>query len=147
MAEDAGDKKTEEQPDVKDGAKPVERIGVRELVGAAVVVIIALVISILASSRLNEHYTALREACENNLRDIQAAKEVYAASNEATPDAVPTEADLLPYLEESAAVAGCPAAEVPTVVFTDSYAINAITSDPVCRACPVDHSLSSSTNR
>jgi hypothetical protein len=147
MAKVAGDKKAEGKSDVKNGAKPVERIGCRELVGAAVIVGIALVISLLASSRIKEREAAVAQACRRNLRDIQAAKAQYAASADVPPDTVPTEADILQYLGEGPTVAGCPGSDKRDGLLTDSYAINAITSDPVCLICPVDHSLSSSTNR
>jgi hypothetical protein len=41
-----------------------------------------------------------RNACINNLRQIDAAKQEWALENDKTADAIPTEQDLLPYFKD-----------------------------------------------
>ena len=66
---------------------------------------------------------AERNACINNLRQIDAAKQQWALEKNKTVDAVPTEQDLLPYLKDGVFPA-CPSG--------GTYAINAVGEVPTC---------------
>lgn len=66
---------------------------------------------------------ARRDACINNLRMIDAAKQQWALENNKTADAVPTAADITPYFKNNA-MPGCPAGGV--------YSVNALTNLPTC---------------
>jgi hypothetical protein len=67
--------------------------------------------------------TSMHNACINNMRRIQAAKEEWAVENSKPADAVPAENDLTPYLENHQ-MPHCPAGGV--------YTIGAVTNNPTC---------------
>jgi regulator of replication initiation timing len=62
-------------------------------------------------------------ACINNLRQIDAAKQEWALENDATAGAIPTALELLPYLKDSI-FPSCPAG--------GTYTINAVGVPPTC---------------
>jgi chromosome segregation ATPase len=62
-------------------------------------------------------------ACINNLRQIDAAKQQWALENDKTADAIPTAQDLLPYLS-NLVFPVCPSGGV--------YTINAVSVSPAC---------------
>jgi hypothetical protein len=64
-----------------------------------------------------------RNACINNLRQIDAAKQQWALEKSKTADTVPTEQDLLPYFKDGIFPA-CPSG--------GTYAINAVGEVPTC---------------
>ncbi len=66
-----------------------------------------------------------RNACINNLRQFEAAKQQWAADNNKTANAVPTAADLAPYLKNNV-IPTCPAGGV--------YTINAVGQVVTCSA-------------
>jgi len=66
---------------------------------------------------------AERNACINNLRQIDAAKQQWALEKSKTTDAVPTEQDLLPYLKDGV---------FPVCPSGGTYAINAVGEVPTC---------------
>jgi regulatory protein YycI of two-component signal transduction system YycFG len=66
---------------------------------------------------------AERNACINNLRQIDAAKQQWALEKNKTADAIPTEQDLLPYFKDGIFPA-CPSG--------GTYAINAVGEMPTC---------------
>ena len=66
---------------------------------------------------------AQMNACINNLREIDAAKQQWALENEKTAGAIPTAQDLLPYLPDNLFPV-CPAGGV--------YSINAAGVPPTC---------------
>jgi len=69
---------------------------------------------------------AARNACINNLRQIDAAKNQWALENGKTVTAVPTAADIAPYIKLNANgnIPGCPAG--------GTYTIGAVGVSPVC---------------
>lgn len=67
--------------------------------------------------------TAQTNACINNLRQIDSAKQQWALENSKPGDAVPTENDLTPYLQNHQ-MPHCPAGGV--------YTIGAVTNNPTC---------------
>jgi hypothetical protein len=64
-----------------------------------------------------------RNACINNLRQIDAAKQQWALENNKTADAVPTAQDLLPYFKEGV---------FPVCPSGGNYTINAVGEVPFC---------------
>ena len=66
---------------------------------------------------------AQRNACINNLRQIDAAKQQWALVNNKNDEAVPTTADLLPYLKGGV---------LPVCPGGGSYTINAVGLPPTC---------------
>jgi hypothetical protein len=67
--------------------------------------------------------TAQENACINNLRQIEAAKNEWALEKNQDGGAVPTESDLTPYLDRHIFPV-CPAG--------GTYSINAVTNPPTC---------------
>jgi small-conductance mechanosensitive channel len=69
---------------------------------------------------------AERNACINNLRQIDAAKNQWALENNKTADAVPTATDLAPYikLDANGNIPGCPSG--------GTYTIGAVGVPPTC---------------
>ena len=64
-----------------------------------------------------------RRACIANLRQINVAKAAWALENNKSADAVPTEADLLPYF---------PNGVFPVCPSGGTYSINAVGDSPTC---------------
>ncbi len=148
MAEAAGDKATEEPGVVEGNAKPpVERIGCRELVGAAVLVVVALIVSLLASTKLAKQQAAITDACRQNLLAIQAAKTQYVAANGSAVESIPVESDLLAYMGGATVFPACPGIDPAVAATATVYQIGSITTDPVCVFHPEDHSLQAITNQ
>src|SRR5437588_681147 len=66
---------------------------------------------------------AKANACINNLRQIEGAKQQWALENNKTADAVPTAADIALYLKNKI-VPTCPAGGI--------YTVNAVNAEPTC---------------
>ncbi len=64
-----------------------------------------------------------RNACINNLRQLDGAKQQWALENRKTEQDVPTEKDVVAYLKDSA-LPKCPAG--------GAYSIKAVNADPTC---------------
>ncbi len=64
-----------------------------------------------------------RNACINNLREIDAAKQQWALEKNKTQDAIPTAQDLLPYFKDGT---------FPVCPSGGTYAINAVGELPTC---------------
>ena len=67
--------------------------------------------------------SAQLNACINNLRQIDAAKQQWALENDKTADAIPSAQDLLPYLSNLV---------FPVCPFGGTYTINAVGVPPTC---------------
>jgi hypothetical protein len=68
--------------------------------------------------------TSQQNACINNLRIIDAAKQQWALENNKKSDAVPTQADLLPFIGRNGRFPVCPQGGI--------YTINAVSEPPTC---------------
>lgn len=66
---------------------------------------------------------SMENACINNLREIQAAKNEWALEKNKDGGDVPTESDLTPYLANG---------KFPTCPAGGTYSINAVTNDVTC---------------
>ena len=110
-----------------------------------VVAIVALLAAIAIPSFVRARSTSQRNACINNLRQIDAAKQQWAFDFRATAVAIPTIADIQPYLGRGFAGSQpvCPAD--PANSFSSSYIINQIQSIPTCIISPATHVLDTAT--
>ena len=70
--------------------------------------------------------TAQRNACINNLRQIDNAKQMWATENKKTDGDVPSEADIMPYLNKGTSMPTCPG--------NGKYTIRAVSENPTCDA-------------
>jgi prepilin-type N-terminal cleavage/methylation domain-containing protein len=91
-----------------------------------VVAIIGLLAAIAIPNFSKARSTAQRNACINNLRQIDNAKQLWATENKKTDADVPTEADVMPYLGKGTAMPTCPG--------NGKYTINAVSANPTCDA-------------
>ena len=108
-----------------------------------VVAIIGLLAAIAIPNFVKARITAQTNACINNLRQIDGAKQQWALETKQTAFATPTEAQIAPFLgRDSAAVSiskSCPADSANT--FASSYTINAVNVAPDCKIVAATHKL------
>jgi len=71
----------------------------------------------------NKQQIDLRNACINNLRQIDAAKQQWALQHNKTDDAAPSAQDIAPYFKDQI-IPACPAA--------GQYTLNAVSGPPAC---------------
>lgn len=87
--------------------------------------------------------TTSQNACVNNLRQIDGAKQQWALENKKGGGDVPTLADIAPYLGRGSNVEiyfACPSGHPPNTFFS-SYEIGAVTNPPRCKLFPQRHFL------
>jgi prepilin-type N-terminal cleavage/methylation domain-containing protein len=90
-----------------------------------VVAIIGLLAAIAIPNFVRARQTAQTNACINNLRQIDGAKEQWALETKAAPTATPSATDLDPYIKGGTVQAqDCPAG--------GTVAINALGTNPSC---------------
>jgi type II secretory pathway pseudopilin PulG len=100
-----------------------------------VVAIIGMLAAIAVPNFVKARTTAQKNACINNLRQIDGAIQQFALENKkAAADAV-READILPYLKNSVT---CPAGGT---TFADSYTVTDCQTMPVCQKDPTNHKI------
>lgn len=99
-----------------------------------VVAIIGLLAAIAIPNFVRARTTAQQNACINNLRIIDAAKEQWALETNQTATAVPVAANLDAYVKGTTASVMCPASATRT--FAASYTIGAMNADPLCQILP-----------
>ena len=103
-----------------------------------VVAIIGLLASIAIPNFVRARTTSQKNACINNLRQIDGAKQQWALENKKTSsDPAPTSGSLMPYLGRGTA------GNWPSCPANGSYTVNGISSPPVCSkaAAPNNHFL------
>ena len=99
-----------------------------------VVAIIGLLAAIAIPNFVKARKTAQKNACINNLRQIDGAKEQWALENKATTGAVPTEGDLYGTDKYIKTPPVCPGG--------GTYSINNMATKPTCSLGPTeDHTL------
>ena len=90
-----------------------------------VVAIIGLLAAIAIPNFVRARTTAQTNACINNLRQIDSAKEQWALETRQGIGATPTWADVGSYIKQGAAIqSNCPA--------SGTYAIGALSNNPTC---------------
>ena len=106
-----------------------------------VVAIIGLLAAIAIPNFVHARTTAQQNACINNLRQIDGAKQTWALENRAAQTVTPVLANIQPYLGRGTAGTAptCPADSSST--FATSYSLNDLQTAPTCLIAPADHHL------
>jgi len=104
-----------------------------------VVAIIGLLAAIAIPSFVHARTSSQQNACINNLRQIDGAKQNWALDNKVSPTAVPTSDLIQPYLGRgtSGSLPWCPADS--SISFGTSYSINNLQLPPTCNIVPSQH--------
>ncbi len=93
-----------------------------------VVAIIGLLAAIAIPNFVRARTTSQKNACINNLRQIDGAKQQWALETKQAPTAVPVYGDISDYLKNAVS---CPAAGSDTS-FGGSYDPQSVTNAPLC---------------
>jgi prepilin-type N-terminal cleavage/methylation domain-containing protein len=106
-----------------------------------VVAIIGLLAAIAIPNFVRARTTAQQNACINNLRQIDGAKQQWALEMKASQTASPTVSDIQPYLGRgtTGTQPTCPADS--TSQFANSYTINNLQTAPTCQVLSSTHVL------
>ena len=104
-----------------------------------VVAIIGLLAAIAIPNIVHARITSQENSCINNLRQIDAAKQNWALDNKVSPNSVPADANIQPYLGRvsNGSLPFCPAD--PSSQFDSSYSINNLQLPPSCQIAPATH--------
>ena len=103
-----------------------------------VVAIIGLLAAIAIPNFVHARTTSQQNACINNLRQIDGAKQTWALENHLVPTATPQDSDIQPYLGRGLGeLPACPAD--PQQTFDTSYLANNLQSPPSCLIDPTNH--------
>ena len=106
-----------------------------------VVAIIGLLAAIAIPNFVRARTTSQKNACINNLRQIDGAVQTWALDNKQASTATVSFGAIQSYLKNAVI---CPAGGT---TFGDSYTITDVKTKPVCQKVPADHVLSAdSTN-
>ena len=106
-----------------------------------VVAIIGLLAAIAIPNFVHARTTAQQNACINNLRQIDGAKQDWALENKASATATPRTRDIQPYLGRGSAgsLPVCPLDSQKT--FDTSYTTGNLEVTPLCRISSTNHIL------
>ena len=106
-----------------------------------VVAIIGLLAAIAIPNFVRARTTSQKNACINNLRQIDGAKQQWALETKATTNAAPTSTDIQPYMGRGnlGTLPSCPADS--SSGFGTSYVINDVQTAPTCAIDTVNHVL------
>ena len=106
-----------------------------------VVAIIGLLAAIAIPNFVHARTTSQNNACINNLRQIDGAKQQWALETKAAATATPSDANLQPYMGRGSngALPTCPLDA--TATFDTSYVINTIQLAPTCAIDSTNHVL------
>ena len=101
-----------------------------------VVAIIGLLATIAIPNFVRARLTAQRNACINNLRQIDGAKQQWALENKAAQTATPTALNIQPYMGRGTGgtLPTCPADSANS--FATSYSLNDLQTAPSCLILP-----------
>ena len=107
-----------------------------------VVAIIGLLAAIAIPNFVRARTTAQKNACINNLRQIDGAKQQWALETKQAGNATPVSTDIDPYLGRNGSTTNvvCPAGGV-NATFASSYTINAVNVAPACQIDAANHML------
>ncbi len=99
-----------------------------------VVAIIGLLAAIAIPNFVKARTTAQANACINNLRQIDSAKQQWALETRQGTNGLPVVTDIDPYLGRSGNSSNviCPAGGA-TATFASSYTINSVSTPPACQ--------------
>ena len=90
---------------------------------ALAILVIPMMLAIAIPNFVKARDTALANACSNNLREIESAKQQWAAANNKEVTAIPTGTDLVPNLKSG---------HLPRCAAGGTYKINAVGESPTC---------------
>lgn len=105
-------------------AKGSTTAGGRQVMVSTAMVPVGMLAAVAIPSFTKARETSQKNACRNNLRQIRAAKQQWAVERAKGEGAVPTPADLAPYLRNAWPMLTCPKG--------GSYRINAVGAQPQC---------------
>src|ERR1035437_2776535 len=99
-----------------------------------VVAIIGLLAAIAIPNFVKARTTSQMNACINNLRQIDGAKQQWALETKQPATVTPTQGNIDPYIGRSGSAANviCPAGGSTATTFALSYSINSLTNAPTC---------------
>jgi prepilin-type N-terminal cleavage/methylation domain-containing protein len=100
-----------------------------------VVAIIGLLAAIAIPNFVRARTQSQKNACINNLRQIDGAVQQWALENKQAPTATVAGTDVFPYLK-SAVI--CPSGGT---AFSDSYTVTTVANKPTCQKDPTNHVL------
>ncbi len=97
-----------------------------------VVAIIGLLAAIAIPNFVRARVTSQQNACINNLRQIDGAKQTWALENNLKPNATPVDTNIQPYLGRGSGgtLPFCPADSTDS--FNTSYTLNDLQTPPKC---------------
>ena len=95
-------------------------VGAAGLIG---IVVIGMLAAIAVPNFVRARHTAQMNACINNLRMIDGAKQQWALEHRKELTDMPTESDVTPYLRDR---------QLPPCPAGGTYAINAVDKEPTC---------------
>jgi len=104
-----------------------------------VVAIIGLLAAIAIPNFVKARTTAYKNACINNLRQIDSAVQEWALETKQSEDAPVTYPNIQPYLKNNVT---CPSGGKS---FSDSYTLGTVKDKPKCQKNPTDHALPEDT--
>jgi prepilin-type N-terminal cleavage/methylation domain-containing protein len=98
-----------------------------------VVAIIGLLAAIAIPNFVHARTTSQQNACINNLRQIDSAKQQWALSSAVMPSSIPGDSNLQPYMGRGSAgqLPVCPLDS--TSSFDTSYSVNTVQNPPTCK--------------
>ena len=102
-----------------------------------VVAIIGLLAAIAIPNFVRARTTSQMNACINNLRQIDGAKQQWALETKQAPTATPGYTDISTYLKNAVS---CPSAGSVTT-FIGSYEMNSVSNNPTCKINSTTHVL------
>jgi prepilin-type N-terminal cleavage/methylation domain-containing protein len=107
-----------------------------------VVAIIGLLAAIAIPNFVRARTTSQMNACINNLRQVDGAKQQWALETKQATNATPVITDISPYLRNSVT---CPAGGAGAT-FGSSYTIGDVSTKPVCKILAATHVLPADTS-
>jgi prepilin-type N-terminal cleavage/methylation domain-containing protein len=107
-----------------------------------VVAIIGLLAAIAIPNFVRARGSAQQNACINNLRQIDSAKQQWAIETKQSANSAPAVTDIEAYIGRVGYVSNvvCPSGGVDAT-FETSYQINELTNPPACKIVPAKHVL------